>query len=61
MVLQANSDTAAWTAPGLATCTVHSKESPATDSNWIGQAEMWVELEVHPVLKCNFPYICEDI
>lgn len=21
---------------------------------------MWVELEVHPDLKCSFPYICED-
>jgi len=21
---------------------------------------MWVELEVKPLLKCNFPYVCEN-
>lgn len=48
-----------WTSSG----NLHSSQlgSPERDGSWARQAEMWVELEAQPVLKCNFPYIREDI
>lgn len=48
-----------WTSSG----NLHNSQQgiPATDGSWARQAEMWVELEMQPDLKCNFPYVCEDI
>lgn len=48
-----------WTSSG----NLHNSQQgiPATDGSWARQAEMWVELETQPDLKCNFPYVCEDI
>lgn len=48
-----------WTSSG----NLHNSQQgiPATDVSWARQAEMGVQLEKQPDLKCNFPYVCEDI